>query len=101
MSEINELENEWGLYDIQRNYIKRDLEEVGLMGAIFYCDRDGVDNVILQKADELNGEVFQVPYEEYLDNAEGGEPRTLKTPETPYTRDRCGELFWKKQSELR
>ncbi|HAR54758.1 TPA: hypothetical protein DCR79_00485 [Patescibacteria group bacterium] len=100
MAKSSELNNEWGIYDIKRNYIKQGLEESGLMGNIFYCDRDGVDNLILEKADQYKGELFDVPYENYLDNGEGGEPRTLKTPNSPYSRDKCKQLFNRKLVEI-
>lgn len=98
--EIDELGNEYGLCDIKRNYIKQELGDISICGGIFYCDKDGVDNVILAKAEANNGNLFHLSYSEFLDNGEGGEPRTLKTPESPYSREQCQLLFNQKLTEI-
>lgn len=99
LKETDVLGNEYFLCDIKGNYIKQ--EDYRVCGEIFHCDKDGVDNVILEKAEQYNGYMFNVPYSEYLDNGEGGQPRTLTTPEAPYTREKCEELFNKKLLEIR
>ena len=98
---IDELGNDYGLCDIKRNYIKQGLLDPTICGGVFHCDKDGVDNVVLEKAEKYNGNLFEVSYKEFLDNGEGGEPRTLKTPEKPYTREKCEALFNKKLSEIK
>lgn len=98
---IDELGNDYSLCDIKRNYIKQEFEDPTICGGVFHCDKDGVDNVVLEKAEKYNGNLFKVSYSEFLDNGEGGEPRTLKTPEKPYTRGKCESLFSKKLSEIK
>jgi len=98
--EVDELGNEYSLCDIKRNYIKQELGDISICGGIFYCDKDGVDNVILAKAEANNGILFHLSYSEFLDNGEGGEPRTLSTPEKPYSRERCQTLFNHKIKEI-
>ena len=45
-------------------------------GSIFYCDKDGIDNMILDAVRRFHGKVLNVNYREYLDNGEGGPART-------------------------
>lgn len=60
---------------------------------LFYCDADGADSILLEKVQAYKGNVFNVNYKEYMDNGEGGLPRTLKTPSKPYNRQKCEELY--------
>lgn len=98
---IDELGNDYSLCDIKRNYIKQELEDFTTCGAVFHCDKEGVDNVVLEKAEKYNGKLFKVSYSEWLDNGEGGQPRTLKTPEKPYTREKCELMFNEKLTEIK
>ncbi len=98
---IDELGNDFSLCDIKRNYIKQEFTDPTICGGVFHCDKDGVDNVVLEKAEKYNGKLFEVSYSEFLDNGEGGEPRTLKSPEKPYTREKCKMMFDKKLSEIK
>jgi hypothetical protein len=68
--------------------------------ALFHCDHDGVDNVILEKARSLRGRVFKEKYSEYLDDGRGGPPRTLQTPPKAYAREDCRRAFNMKAAEL-
>ena len=101
MYKYNELLNEWGVYDIQRNFIKQELDNPIIMGVLFFCDKDGADNSVLEKVEKYNGKLFRVSYSEYLDNGEGGQPRALKTPEKPYAREQCQRLFNNKLHEIK
>lgn len=98
---IDELGNDYSLCDIKRNYIKQGLLDPTNCGGVFHCDKDGVDNVVLEKAEKYNGNLFEVSYKEFLDNGEGGEARAIKTPEKPYTREKCEMMFNKKLSEIK
>lgn len=98
---IDELGNDYSLCDIKRNYIKQSLLDPTNCGGIFHCDKDGVDNVVLEKAEKYNGNLFEISYKEFLDNGEGGEARAIKTPEKPYTREKCISMFNKKLSEIK
>ncbi len=68
---------------------------------IFYCDKDGADSAIIAKVEKLNGDVESQKYADWLDNEEGGPARTNKTPEHPYTQEKCSALMDKKLAELR
>ena len=98
---VDELGNDYSICDIKRNYIKQGLLDPTLCGGVFHCDKYGVDNVVLEKAEKYNGNLFRVTYKEYLDNGEGGEPRTLKAPEKSYTREKCEMMFNNKLSEIK
>jgi hypothetical protein len=87
-----ETHNEWKIFDLQGA-----LSDVPLL---FNCDRSGVDNVIVSEALRLEGKLRDEPYRIYLDNAEGGNPRTLETPTAPYSRDRCRSIFERRFREL-
>lgn len=93
MTEVDELGIDFLILDIKQNFLK----DIKL---VFQCDRSGVDNLILDKAEKYNGELFTVDFEEFLDDGQGGLPRTLKTPEMPYSRDKCRYMFEKKLKEL-
>jgi hypothetical protein len=73
-----------------------------LMGlnTIFYCDVNGADSTILSKVREYHGDIDALTYSLWQDNGEGGSPATVKTPERPYSQDRCAQLFRQKLGEL-
>lgn len=105
MSEVDELGNIFHLADIKLNFIRQEFTEFGLlplyMGNIFYCDKDGADSAIIEKVIEYKGQIMKINYDKWLDNGEGGLPRTLKTPEKPYTREDCQRVYSKKIQEIR
>jgi hypothetical protein len=68
---------------------------------LLYCDIDGADSVILDKVSSLRGRVFNVSYSEWLDDGFGGQPRALKTPEKPYTKQDCELVLNKWLSSLK
>ena len=98
---IDELGNDYSICDIKRNYIKQEFDDPTICEGVFHCDKDGVDNIMLEKAEKYNGNLFHISYSEFLDNGKGGKPRTLKTPEKFYTREKCEMMFNKKTSEIR
>lgn len=98
---VDELGNDFYLCDAKRNYLKQEFDDPRVCGAIFHCDASGVNSLILEKAESFDGELFHVSYSDVLDDGEGGAPATLKTPERPYSRERCKNLFEKKLSEIR
>jgi hypothetical protein len=73
-----------------------------LMGLnmIFYCDVHGASSAILSKVQERHGDISELTYSLWQDNGEGGPPATIKTPEKPYSQDRCARLFENKMQEL-
>lgn len=72
----------------------------GRQNMLLHCDVDGADSVILDRVRQYRGRVLDVPYREYLDDGFGGEPRALKTPDQPYTREDCQRVFDKWMREL-
>lgn len=79
------------MFDVSKTLI-RDLPE-SMAANLFYCDQDGANSVLLDKVKELRGNVFNVSYKQWLDYGEGGVPRTSKTPNKPYTREKCRRLY--------
>jgi hypothetical protein len=67
----------------------------GLHNVLLHCDEDGANSVIIGKVREHGGAMFEVPYVEWLDDGFGGPPRTLKTPDRPYTREQCARVLKK------
>jgi hypothetical protein len=67
----------------------------GLHNLLLHCDEDGADSVIISKVREHRGAMFEVPFVEWLDDGFGGPPRTLKTPDRPYTREQCARVLKK------
>jgi hypothetical protein len=68
---------------------------------LLHCNIDGADSVVLNKVRLLKGRVFNVNYKEWLDDGFGGLPRTLKTPEKPYTKKDCDLVLQKWLSVLK
>jgi hypothetical protein len=75
---------------------------IGIMGtdSIFSCTKEGINNVILSKVNELHGHVIDKPYSDWMDNGEGGPPATLKTPDHPFSQADCKRAMDKMVSEL-
>jgi hypothetical protein len=57
------------------------------------CDQYGADSVIVDAVRRHRGATSEVPFSEWLDDGFGGPPRTLKTPDAPYTREQCQRVF--------
>lgn len=53
------------------------------------CDIHGVDEVSIEVAREQNGRLYNLPYRDYLTDGQGGLPRALRSPNTPYSRGDC------------
>jgi hypothetical protein len=68
---------------------------------LFDCSSDGVNNTILSKVMDFNGDVADKSYSLWMDNGEGGPAATIKTPPKPYTRIDCERLTEKKLEELK
>lgn len=77
--------------------------EFGTMNqrGMFTCDKDGVSSVIVAKVQAVNGNVADRPYSDFMDDGEGGQPATTKTPAHPFSKDDCERAMDKKLSELR
>lgn len=75
---------------------------IGIMGTdnIFSCTKDGINNVIISKVNELHGHVIDKPYSDWTDNGEGGPPATVKTPDHPFSQTDCKRAMDKVVSEL-
>jgi hypothetical protein len=65
------------------------------LSLLLYCDKDGADSVVVDKVHAYSGYVYTVAYSEWLDNGFGGPPRTVKTPNQPYTKNDCERVFQK------
>lgn len=92
--------------DVGVNFVARDIshsvmKDDGSLNVLFHCDESGADVTRIDKVREHRGLVFNVPYTEWLDDGEGGPPRTVKTPAVPYTKARCAALFEKWRNQLR
>lgn len=94
MTVEDRLANEYYIQDIKNKYLRD-------TGTLFDCSDDGCNSVILENAEKYDGWLFNVSYSEWLDNGEGGEPATLKTPEKLYTREKCKSLFEQKIKEIK
>jgi hypothetical protein len=68
---------------------------------LFDCSSDGVNNAILSKVMDFHGDVSDKGYSLWMDNGEGGQPATMKTPPKSYTRNDCERLTQKKLEELK
>jgi hypothetical protein len=68
---------------------------------IFDCSSSGANSAILAKVDEYHGMVADKGYGLWMDDGDGGQPATLKTPKRPYSRNDCERLMEKKLRELR
>jgi hypothetical protein len=56
------------VYDISKTF----LPSIG--GMLLHCDTGGANSVILGQVRKYRGQVFDVPYKEFLDNGFGGPP---------------------------
>lgn len=56
---------------------------------LLHCDESGVDEANIEAVRTHGGTMTDVPFDEWLTDGQGGLPRTLRTPEKPYTRDDC------------
>jgi hypothetical protein len=77
------------------------MKDGGPRNLLLNCDHYGADSVRLDKLNQYRGEVFNVPFVEWLDDGFGGPPRTLATPAAPYTKEQCRKVFDKWLSELK
>jgi hypothetical protein len=68
---------------------------------LFFCDREGVDNVLLEKVRQHRGLVWNLSYVDYMDDYNGGPPRTNRAPDKMLTDAECRAYFHRKLSELR
>lgn len=101
-AQSSSIENSFLVKDISGGFIKPSIEGFGDFGqALFDCDSSGVDHTILAKVKERHGYVDKVSYSEWMDDFNGGPPRTVKTAEKWYTRKDCEEFFQKELKELR
>lgn len=101
-AQSSSIENSFLVKDISGGFMKTSLPGLGDFGqGLFDCDSSGVDHAILTKIREHHGNVDKVPYSEWMDDFNGGPPRTVKTAEKWYTRMDCEEFFQKELKELR
>lgn len=92
---------EVGVHVEIRDLTRSIMKDGGHHNVLLHCDEHGTDSVRLDKVKQYRGEMFNVPYAEWLDDGFGGPPRTLKTPATPYTKEQCRKAFDKWISELK
>ncbi|MFP6867779.1 MAG: hypothetical protein VCE91_00260, partial [Nitrospinota bacterium] len=96
---IAKIQIRWKILDLY-NVFLRPSPYLDLPGALFFCDRDGVDNVLIHRVREYDGRMWNVHYGKYLDDGKGGLPRTLKAPPKPFSRKACRKAFENKITEL-
>ena len=98
----NQTQNWYAVADISGGFIKPSLEGFGDMGqGLFDCDADGIDHVVIKKVREHRGYVDKVSYQEYMDDFNGGPPRTVKSAAKMFTRKDCEQFFAKELREVR
>jgi hypothetical protein len=98
----NQTQNWYAVVDISGGFIKPSLEGIGDFGqGLFDCDTDGVDHTLIEKVREHRGYVYEVPYQEYLDDFNGNPPRTVKSAAKMFTRKDCEQFFAKELQEVR
>jgi hypothetical protein len=98
----DQTKNNFLVVDIAGGFIKPSLEGLGDMGqALFDCDSAGVDHTIIEKVREHRGYVWGVPYAQYMDDFNGGPPRTVKSSPRMVVRDECEKYFHKELKEVR
>jgi hypothetical protein len=68
---------------------------------LFFCDADGVDHAIIAKLRERRGLGDRVPYPEYMDDFNGGPPRSAKPAAKMFSRKDCEEFLAKELQEVR
>jgi hypothetical protein len=94
--------NQFTIYDINNNFIRDEWyaslvdgtpSEVTGKRPVFHCDRYGAECALEDQVRARDGQLFTVPYGEYLDNCEGGPARAVATPSAPYDSARCEALF--------
>lgn len=92
--------NDFAIYDISNNFM-RDEYDTGFGDGplhitkrmVFSCTRDGASCAIEDQVRARGGRVYTVPYDDYLDNCEGGPSMATLTPASPYSAARCEALF--------
>ena len=56
---------------------------------LLHCDADGVDEADIGAVRARAGLVWDVPYEQWLTDGQGGPARAMSSPNEPYTREDC------------
>jgi hypothetical protein len=98
----NQTQNWYAVVDISGGFIKPSLDNLGDMGqGLFDCDTEGVDHTLIEKVREHGGYVDHVSYAEYIDDFNGGPPRTVKSATKMFTRKDCERFFAKELQEVR
>ena len=98
----DQTKNNFLVVDISGGFIKPSLEGIGDMGqGLFDCDSEGVDHTIIEKVREHRGYVWNVPYSQYIDDFNGGPPRTVKSSPKMFAGDECEKYFHKELKEVR
>ena len=76
--------------DLTKN-IYRDC--LGQSCILMSCERDGINSVILRRADEYDGKLFGRKSADFLDDGFGGIPRTIAPPPSPVSKKQCMEVY--------
>lgn len=79
---------EYNILDLSHSFLRD-------TSTILHCDKSGADSVVVDRVRKFGGYTYSVMYSEWLDDGFGGAPRTLKTPERPYTSKDCERVFRK------
>ncbi|KZL23383.1 hypothetical protein [Pseudovibrio sp. WM33] len=72
--------------DLTRTVIRDGIAKYPLL---LHCDSDGVDEANISAVLKYRGNVYNVPYQKWLTDGQGGLPRALKTPDVPFNRFAC------------
>ena len=56
---------------------------------LLHCDVSGIDDVNIGVVWSHRGDISEVPYKDWMTDGQGGPPRSVKTPDTPLSRNDC------------
>jgi len=90
---VDYIRNQWDIQDFTSTF--SDIKFV------FACEKSGVSNMLLNTVRKYHGRIYAIPYNLWMDDGEGGPPKSNKEPSTPPTREKCDALFRRKLTELR
>lgn len=68
-------------------------EQMGLPPVLMTCDADGASSAKLDVVRRYGGRIMNVPYAEWQDDGFGGPPRSIATPEAPYSQAECERVL--------
>ena len=87
------IQNVWFIFDLENKLMEQ-------FYPLFYCDEDGIDNIIIPVAKKFRGKLATTSFFKYMDDGDGGPPRVINTPIKPYTPKMCETTFRRRVQAL-